>query len=269
MATTRSANEEWLELLAKVYSSSQSVSPRGSRCRELLGYQTRVRMDQPLVTVAARKLGRRFAVAEAHWILSGKNDVASIAPYSKEISKFSDDGRFFSGAYGVKVVEQLRYVCDSLIADNDTRQAVLSIWRENPRNSKDVPCTLSLQFLIRDGKLHCVASMRSSDVWLGIVYDYFSFSMLSAYILLMLRQQDERLKVIGMGDLIVTAGSQHMYETNLAAVVSVFEGASTLTQEYAPMDIQEFATPEDFMEHLDALKDRKPTKHAWLGELYA
>lgn len=267
--SARSANEVWLDLLSRVYSSQTSSSPRGLLTKELLGSQTTIDMTRPIVTYLRRKLGYRFAVAEASWIIDGRNDVASISPYSKDISKFSDDGRYFSGAYGVKVVDQLRYVCDSLVADSDTRQAVINIWRENPRPSKDIPCTLSLQFLIRSGRLNCVATMRSSDVWLGIVYDWINFSMLSTYILLMLR---ERTPGTLLGNLILTAGSQHLYAqkqygdgaSNFTEVEALFNDTST--KEYEPLDVDEFKSPEDFLGHLNDLKDHKYTVHAWMRE---
>ena len=41
---------------------------------------------------------------------------------------------------------------------------------------KDVPCTLTLQFFIRDGKLHQIASMRSSALIFGISYDVPAFT---------------------------------------------------------------------------------------------
>lgn len=259
----RCANDVWVDLLTKVYSSQSTVSPRGLQTKELLGSQTRIDMARPVVTYSARKLGRRFAVAEAAWIIGGRNDLASILPYSKDIAKFSDDGRFFSGAYGVKVVDQLRYVCDSLRQDQDTRQAVINIWRENPRPSADVPCTLSLQFLIRNKRLQCCATMRSSDVWLGVVYDWLNFSSLSTYILLMLREKG--VADLELGELILTAGSQHLYESNFKAVEALF--SDTKTQEYAPLDVSEFSSPEDFLNHLNELKDRKDSGHEWLREL--
>ena len=265
------ANIEWLNLLKSIVRDGSPVAPRSLPCRELLAHTTSVRMDSSVVTVKDRKLGRRFMVAEAHWILTGRNDVASIAPYSKEIAKFSDDGRRFSGAYGVKIVDQMRFVCDSLIEDNDTRQAVMAIWRENPRPSKDVPCTLTCQFLIRrrsgERFLDCVDSMRSSDAWLGIVYDWFNFSMLSTLVLLTIRERDERLRDVQLGDLHLFAGSQHLYESDLSSVEKILAQPYPAVDCYEPLVIDEFNGPEDFIRHLEFLKDRKSSGRQWLSEL--
>ena len=151
-----STNKEWLKTIEQCMRWGNVVAPRGKKIKELLGYQTMIPMDFPVLTVEERKLGYKFMAAEAAWILSGDNRVKTIAPYSKAISNFSDDGYFYHGAYGPMIRDQLHFVIDALNSDPDTRQAVLTIWRPNPRPSKDIPCTVSIQFLIRDGDLHVV-----------------------------------------------------------------------------------------------------------------
>ena len=88
MATT---NDAWLELIQRVYHYGAQSSPRGLRVRELLCHTTVVNMRWPIVTVPRRKIGYRFMFAEAWWVLSGRNDVDGISPYSPHISSFSDD----------------------------------------------------------------------------------------------------------------------------------------------------------------------------------
>tara|TARA_R100000231_G_scaffold8807_1_gene11459 strand:+ start:392 stop:1234 length:843 start_codon:yes stop_codon:yes gene_type:complete len=204
-----SASKTWLQLINYLL-NGKTISPRGLETKEQICVGTKINMYEPMVNIRSRDIGERFRYAEAAWILSGDNRVATIKPYSKIISKFSDDGVRFFGAYGVKVVDQLPYIIQTLKDDKNSRQAVLNIWRENPRKSNDVPCTLSLQFVIRDETLHCIATMRSSDAWLGWVYDVFNFSMISLYVLLQLKSQHQ-LKY-KLGELFLTAGSQHLYK---------------------------------------------------------
>lgn len=203
-------NVVWLKLIKDLLETKGFKSPRGMKTKEIVGYQTVIPMAAPYVTVANRKIGEKFRAAEAAWILSGDNRVATISPYSKIIHTFSDDGVRFFGSYGPKVVDQLSYIIDTLKYDPESRQAVINIWREKPPKSKDVPCTCSLQFIIRDSKLHCIATMRSSDAWLGWVYDVFNFSCIANYILLQLKSQHQ--KGYSLGNLILNAGSQHSYE---------------------------------------------------------
>ena len=185
-------------------------------------------MNDPVVKVAERNVSYNFMAAEAWWILSGKNDVESIKPYPPSMGNYSDDGLTFRGAYGPKVIDQVDYAVTSLINDIDSRQSVISIWRENPRDSKDIPCTLNLQFIMRNQTLHCIANMRSSDIWIGYIYDIFNFSCIAKAVLIeYCRRNRVNPMVFKLGELILNAGSQHLYDRNFGAASELIEGMST------------------------------------------
>ena len=221
MITAGKADDVWIQLLDRINRYGEPYSPRGQATREILGQQTMVDMRYPIVTNPDRKMGYKFMSAEAAWILSGDNRVSTISPFSRNISNFSDDGETFFGAYGPKIMDQLAYIVKTLEHDPDSRQAVINIWRENPPQSKDIPCSISVQFLIRNNRLHCQYTMRSSDAWLGWVYDVFNFSMLSGVILLGLSQQYPQLQ---LGFLTLTAGSQHLYDRDREGYGKVLSG---------------------------------------------
>jgi thymidylate synthase len=162
-------------------------------------------MGQSILTIKDRVINRDFMFREAWWILSGQNRLDLLETHAPSYSKFSDDGIRLSGAYGPKIVDQIRFVVDTLKHDPYSRQAVINIWRENPRPSKDIPCTLSVQFLIRDGYIHTVVNMRSNDVWLGMPYDVFSFTMLTCQVALELGGD------LQLGMMFHHAGSRHIY----------------------------------------------------------
>lgn len=251
-----STNRAWLDLLLDISSNGHRVGPRGLDTLELLGRKTVISMTSPIITVKERCLGYRFMPAEAAWILSGSNQVEEIRPYSTFIHKFSDEGAFFFGAYGPRIIDQLPHVLKSLRADQATRQAVISIWRESPPPSKDTPCTLTLQWVIRDDCLHCFANMRSSDAWLGVPYDWFNFSLVSAYVLLWLRKLDPSFRAIELGNLHFYAASQHLYGTNKAAVLDIIMPSDTPTFDVEPLQLGEFPTPLSLINHLWALARR-------------
>lgn len=184
------------------------VSPRGMEVREQIAGQYKVPM-MAYIDNADRNVNYDFMFAEAAWICSGSNHLRDLTDTMKSYANYSDDGIFLSGAYGVKVVDQMRYVVDTLEKDSDSRQAFINIWRENPRDSKDIPCTTSMQFLIRDNELNMISNMRSHDIVLGSTYDVFSFSAVANSIRLLLQ---ERGINVGLGDLTVNAGSLHLYE---------------------------------------------------------
>lgn len=216
-------NIQWTNKLKEIINKGQISNPRGLRIKELINSSICIDMNYPIITIPERKLGYKFMLREAWWIMDGRNSVDTITNYSKAISSFSNDGFHFDGAYGPRVVDQIRYIVDSLAEDINTRQAVLTIWRANPRASKDIPCTVSIQWLIRDGYICCIDNMRSSDIWLGVPYDIFNFTMLTGYILLLLKERG--IYNLKLGNLYLNAGSQHLYENN-------WEKANQLLENY-------------------------------------
>ena len=128
---------------------------------------------------------------------------------------------------------------------------------------RDIPCTLSLQWILRDRVLHCVVAMRSSDVWLGIPYDVVAFSCMSAAVAITLGPY----LVDRLGCLTIVAGSQHLYaldhDAARACVACEDPGEDT-----SLLDLSEFASEQELVDHLQAVADRAPTTKTWLGELW-
>lgn len=222
------ANEAWINIVRELVAGSRSedkysvrlISPRGLSCIEMVQPVVhRIDPYYPLVTFKERKLSYRFAAAEALWIINGRNDVDFVARVNKNIRQFSDNGAVLAGAYGPKIINQLDYVVEKLIEDQDTRQATLTIWERNPRKSRDIPCTVAMNFMIRGTRLHCQVFMRSSDVYLGLPYDMFSFSMVMR---LVLSEFKTRIGATPfnykLGELCIYAASTHLYVKDLEAV---------------------------------------------------
>lgn len=209
-------NREWLATLRLIMRHGRSIAPRQKETCEKLHQTVIVSMPRCVLTRPERMLSYQFMAGEAYWILTGNNRVDDIAPYNKNIAQFSDNGETFFGAYGPKVVAQLPYVVESLKRDSMTRQAGLTLWRESPPRTKDIPCTIAIFANIRDRLLNLHVFMRSSDVWMGLPYDVFNFSMLAYLICCRLNDGPELANLGGImpGHLYLTAMSMHLYEEN-------------------------------------------------------
>ena len=229
---------EWKTHLNNILLYGKDVSPRGIKTKEIPQHTLEINMRKPVLTIPERKLSYCFMAAEAYWILSGDNKVETLSPFNKNIAKYSDDGKVFFGAYGPRIKSQLKYVVDALEKDNNTRQAGLTIWRENPPVTKDVPCTVSIFFSIRNALLNCHVFMRSSDVWLGIPYDVFNFSMLAHNVCCLLEDD------IRPGTLYLTAASSHLYSDNFDAAINIVETGTVIHQPDTP---GYFSTAEDYL----------------------
>lgn len=244
-----SANDLWLRLLDELLHLGRIVAPRGMKTREIIPMHLELTdVDNNLITIAMRKLNYPFMVAEWFWIMAGRYDVESISFYNKQIAQFSDNGTTFFGAYGPKIRGQLGYVVETLKRDPDSRQAVLTIWRESPPQTKDVPCTISIQYLLRDRKLEAVITMRSSDAWLGLPYDIFNFTRTQSWVAACLG--------VKTGGLHLTLGSSHLYERNWEDAQRIIGDYALYNQRGTSPIIREAVTHEVFKDIEEAARVR-------------
>ncbi len=214
-----------------------SAAPRGKPIKELIAPSfTLMNPRNRLITSPARSVNYGFAVGELCWYIRGDKDLETMRYYNKRMAQFSDDGYTINSAYGNRIFKtrwtakppmpnsygfsQFDLVVEELKRDPDSRRAVMHInepgdlLRAVEQGSKDVPCTMSLQLLIRDRKLHMHALMRSNDVVWGMPYDVFSFTCLQE--LFLYKLQEAGVPVDDLGSYHHTAGSLHVYDTHFA-----------------------------------------------------
>lgn len=243
-----STNFVWQEKVSECLDNYDFVSkPRGLEIRETISGSYKVPMPA-YIDLKDREVNIGFMFIEAAWIVSGSNRLSMIKPYMKMYENFSDDGVFLGGAYGPKIIDQLGYVVNALVGDRDSRQAVLNIWRERPGSSKDVPCTTQMQFLIRDGKLNSVTTMRSQDIILGFTYDVFTFSMVAKAVQLLLRAKSVDVE---LGDLFVNAGSLHIYKKHYKKAEDWL--TATRQERKIANSVESINSAEDYEDLIDVL----------------
>lgn len=206
------ATETWLRQLHKCVDDGQECG----NTLELLSSSLSFDMTDPVVLCKGRKVNYGFMFAEAAYIIQGWGNVRYLESHISKFGDYSDMYPLQQGSYGPPFVEQLRYVVETLQTNDESRQAVMTIWRPNPRLSKDIPCTLSLQFLIRDNKLHTIVTMRSSDIFTGLIYDMFCFTAMSAVVLAFLDYNDVKL-----GTCWINAGSSHLYKRDFDRIKKI------------------------------------------------
>jgi thymidylate synthase len=263
-----SASKEYIRLLRTLIDQNPGPAPRGLKTKEAIGFTTRIDMTDPVIKIPERKLNYKFMAQEAKWILEGRSDVKTITEHCKVIGGFSDDGITMSGAYGPQFIQQYRYVVDTLKKDHESRQAVMTFWRQNPRYSLDIPCTVSMQFLFRgDRVLHTNVFMRSSDAWLGWPYDVFSFTMITTYIGILTRG----LSQVELGTLKIFAGSAHLYEKDWEKARSLLR--ADINDENQSMCLYGLIYPDHLLSNLGYVLDdsncqNQPTPYfQWLKNL--
>lgn len=212
--TANDAFEYLYKTLSDIASkTSEATSRDGAVAAELINTTTII-LDptRNLITSKIRNMSNRYAIGEFLWYLSGSNLLSNISQYSPAWEKLSDNGKTVNSAYGYRIntlfgFNQLDYVYNLLKADKNSRQAVIHIKDASCRLSNDVPCTVALQYFIRDGMLHATTYMRSNDIWLGFPYDVFSFTCLQTILAMRLG--------VPVGTYTHFTGSLHLYSRNL------------------------------------------------------
>lgn len=136
-----------------------------------------------------RDMSEKYLIAESEWYWSGDNSCKTIGQHAKMWLKLSDDGETSNSAYGYILFKkynfnQVEQIIELLKKDPTSRRAVLNISDPsiNRITTKDMQCTIGLQFLIRNGQLEETVYMRSNDVYFGLPYDYFFFVSVGQYI---------------------------------------------------------------------------------------
>ena len=238
------------------------TSPRGMRVKELI--VPTIELFNPrarLLANTARDADYGFGVGEFLWYWNGRQDLESMLYYNRRMDRFSDDGKTLNSAYGHRLrrmdnwlelnvgITQWDACKRTLLEDRDSRRAVMVIARAEDfiraatatDPAKDVPCTLSLQFFIRDGMLYLHTHMRSNDAVWGLTYDLFSFTLLQEMMLLELRAAG--MTELELGHYIHTAGSLHIYERH-------FKMALAAKEEYLSEGYRS-AEPMEPLSHLD------------------
>ena len=187
--------------------NAPEISPRGLRTKELIA--PTIRIMKPWNRIAYhpdRKFNLEFAIVESLMLFDESNDAKYLAHVNKRILDYSDDGETMYGSYGYRIAQYIPEILRALVSDRDSRQIVFPILRieDIVKETKDTPCTISLQLLLRDDKLHMIVNMRSNDIMWGLPYDMFSFSTFQEVIANTLG--------VHVGEYIHRPGSLHLYE---------------------------------------------------------
>ena len=199
----------------QILRSGSRVSPTKGDNRELFGVV--LELIQPLARLSRTETkGRLFSpLGELLWYLSGSDELSFIEYYvPTTYVQFSDDGRTIWGAYGPRLfnmrgVNQFAQVRDLLNRKRSSRRAVIQLFNAEDISHEhaDIPCTCTMQFMVRRGYLNLFVSMRSNDAYIGLPHDVFAFTMIQE---LLARELD-----VGVGRYKHAVGSLHLYDIHL------------------------------------------------------
>lgn len=200
-------------LLEQPASIQVSRSETGGNCRELRGCMLKLLNPRARLSRTETKSRPFSALGELCWYLSGSNKLEFIQYYIEAYKKEVEPGTdIIHGAYGPRLlamdgeINQIENVVNLLQERPTSRRAVIQLFKAEDISYTytEIPCTCTLQFFVRDGKLEMMTSMRSNDAFLGLPHDIFCFTMIQEIIASRLSCE--------LGTYTHSVGSLHLYE---------------------------------------------------------
>lgn len=208
-----------------------TCAPRGMQINEITDYMFTV--ENPISCLydnIRRGSQEKYIAAEFLWYFSGRRDLAFIEKYASFWKHVANDDATLNSAYGHLLFSrknehgktQWEWAYDSLVADRDTRQAIMHFNTPDHQRdgNKDFVCTLSGNFHIRENKLNLTINMRSNDAILGTATDVAFFCVLQIQMWYLLQETYPDLE---LGTYSHYVHSLHIYERHFQLVKEMLE----------------------------------------------
>lgn len=283
-----SINQALIGMSRELLSSSIKRETRGFTCYEL-PHPVTIAITNPgdrYITIQERKWNKLLPWLESLWMGLGLNDLSALpGRYVKSLYNYSDDGHTWRGGYGPRLraytgnpydyyisrsidkqvynagtitVDQIKYVVDKLRQSNSSRQAIIQIGDPAKDNykingdlveTKDYPCTRTIQFMIVNGRLNCTVYMRSNDLYFGFsAVNVFNFTLMQEYI--------ARIIGVPVGIYYHIANNLHFYDRHLSQIRNISNlNADLYRSEHPKFYYDGELTWEQFNLDMELLKD--------------
>jgi thymidylate synthase len=220
-------------VIEEILAQGSPIHPTKGPARELTGVLLEITDPRARLSRSETRGKPYSCLGELCWYLAKTNDLGFISYYIPAYKAFADGNEIFGG-YGPRLFDwrglnQLGNVTELLRRKRDSRQAVIQLFDayDIVEEHRDTPCTCTLQFMIRSGRLHMFTSMRSNDAFLGLPHDVFCFTMLQEIM--------ARTLLVEIGTYKHAVGSLHLYDKNTHAAQQFLDEGWQSTAPMPPM----------------------------------
>lgn len=249
-------NELTLNVLNKLLRYGNKVPSRNGETLEFNPHTLVAQGNQGFVNpycILNKRANNIFAtIAETLWVFAGRNDSKTLERWLPRAGDYSDDGETWRAGYGPRIanygnrVNQIETVLSKLQKDLTTRQAIVCLSdpvADKIDESKDYPCNLIVNFVVRNNKLNTHVYLRSNDVVFGVCINMFEWCFLSEYI--------ANQMIIPFERYCHTATSLHLYDSH-------YDKAKKIVDNYLAMPLLSYETSTQFNVglHPEVLKEQ-------------
>lgn len=206
---------------------AQEISPRGMMTREMLNVSLEFGYGQERIYHPVFNDNSAYLKKELEWYARGEFDDLSIADEAKIWKSHITNGMLWSnyGGWLWGDTPQRQGMLNAVAlarADRGTRRAVAYIGSNGTtyEGNRDVPCTMGMQFIIRNNQLYTRVWMRSQDAYLGLRNDLTAFWFFSRIFAKLLDAKPFLLHI--------DVGSFHIYEAHIPKIQAAVDSGEPI-----------------------------------------
>ena len=236
--------KQYLDLVADVLETGTKKSDRtGTGTYSVFGRMMRFDLSQSFPLLTTKKVHFKSIALELLWFLQGTDNTQFLDDHNVKIWKAwqteitdraGEKYNSIGPLYGVNwlrylapdgtEINQIDQAIDEINQRPHSRRIVISAWnpatlplpglspQENVQHGRGclAPCHAFFQFVVQNGKLSCMLTQRSGDLFLGVPFNIASYSLLTHMV-----AQQTGLQV---GEFIWSGGDVHIYSNHLEQV---------------------------------------------------
>lgn len=157
----RTLDDVMHSVVEQILLHGDQINPSRGPAKELTGVLLEITDPRARLSRTETRGKPYSCLGELCWYLAKSKDLNFIS-YYLPVYRRSADGNEIFGGYGPRLFDwrglnQLANVTDVLRRKPDSRQAVIQLFDASDivEEHKDIPCTCTLQFMIRRGKCTC------------------------------------------------------------------------------------------------------------------
>ena len=226
-------DQAYLSLLRDILENGAKKSDRtGTGTLSVFGRMFRHDLRNGLPLLTTKRLHVKSILYELLWFLKGDTNIKFLkdngvsiwdqwaTPEGELGPVYGAQWRAWNGPSG-KTIDQVAALVQSIRSKPDSRRHIINAWNVAylPDESKApqlnaaegkmalAPCHVMYQFYVVSGRLSCMLTQRSCDVYLGLPYNAAS----TAFLTCMVAQQCD----LEPGEVIYSLGDAHLYSNHL------------------------------------------------------